>query len=95
MYAGQIVEDALAKDILSKPRHWYTAALVASARSAAIASKRLPVIPGAPPQLNSRPAGCRFAPRCANAKPACAGPAALATQADGRRLRCHFPRGDA
>jgi oligopeptide/dipeptide ABC transporter ATP-binding protein len=95
MYAGQIVEDGPAKDILVRPRHWYTAALVASARSVAAGAKRLPVIPGAPPQLNARPAGCRFAPRCANAKPACAEPPALAAQPDGRRLRCHFPRGEA
>jgi oligopeptide/dipeptide ABC transporter ATP-binding protein len=95
MYAGQVVEDASAKDILTRPQHWYTAALVASARSVAAGARRLPVIPGAPPQLNARPPGCRFAPRCANAKPACAEAPALVSQPDGRRLRCHFPRGDA
>jgi oligopeptide/dipeptide ABC transporter ATP-binding protein len=95
MYAGQIVEDGPAQDILAQPRHWYTAALVASARSVAAGAKRLPVIPGAPPQLNARPPGCRFSPRCANAKPECAEPPALTVQPDGRRLRCHFPRGAA
>ena len=94
MYAGQIVEDGPARDILERPRHWYTAALVASARSVAAGAKRLPVIAGSPPQLNARPSGCRFAPRCANAKPECAEPPALTAQADGRRLRCHFPRAE-
>jgi oligopeptide/dipeptide ABC transporter ATP-binding protein len=95
MYAGQIVEDAPAADILARPKHWYTAALVASARGVSAGAKRLPVIPGAPPQLDARPAGCRFAPRCANAKPQCAEPPPLSQQPDGRRLRCHFPRGEA
>ena len=94
MYAGQIVEDAPAREILTRPRHWYTAALVASAPGVDGGTKRLPVIPGAPPQLNARPTGCRFAPRCANAKPRCGEAPALVEQ-DGRRLRCHFPKGDA
>jgi oligopeptide/dipeptide ABC transporter ATP-binding protein len=90
MYAGEIVEDGPARDILDRPRHWYTAALVASARNTH-GARRLPVIPGHPPALTDRPAGCRFAPRCANAKSGCAEPPPLRTHPDGRRLRCHFP----
>ncbi len=95
MYAGQIVENAPAREILTRPRHWYTAALVASARAAPVGSLRLPAIPGQPPQLDDRPGGCRFAPRCVNTQPGCAEPVALERRADGGWLRCRYPRGDA
>lgn len=91
MYAGQIVEDGATHDILDRPRHWYTAALVAAARGVSGAQDRLPAIGGAPPTLTDRSPGCRFAPRCANAKPQCQTPVELVAGND-RRLRCHFPR---
>jgi peptide/nickel transport system ATP-binding protein len=92
MYASQIVEDAPLRDILDRPRHWYTAALVEAARAQSTTTKRLSTIPGQPPSLADRPPGCRFAPRCTNAKPPCAEPLDLAMTTDGRRLRCAFPR---
>jgi oligopeptide/dipeptide ABC transporter ATP-binding protein len=91
MYAGQFVEDAPVRDILDRPRHWYTAALVAAARGVSQAQKRLPAIGGSPPMLTDRPPGCRFAPRCVNAKPQCQTPPELAS-GNASRLRCHFPR---
>jgi oligopeptide/dipeptide ABC transporter ATP-binding protein len=91
MYAGQIVEDGPAREILDSPRHWYTAALVAAARGVAGAHGRLPAIGGAPPSLTDRSPGCRFASRCTNAKPQCQTPPELASGAN-RRLRCHFPK---
>ncbi len=89
MYAGQIVEDGPMRDVLDRPKHWYTAALVAVARGAA--ARRLPAIEGQPPTLTNRPEGCRFAPRCANAQAACATPPEFRTEG-ARRLRCHFPK---
>jgi oligopeptide/dipeptide ABC transporter ATP-binding protein len=90
MYAGEIVEDGPTRDILDNPRHWYTAALVASARGVSGAGRRLPTIPGQPPSILDRPTGCRFSPRCANVQPHCA--VALPLETDGaRRLRCWFP----
>jgi oligopeptide/dipeptide ABC transporter ATP-binding protein len=95
MYAGQIVEDGPVREILDRPQHWYTAALVASARGAvARAGGRLPTIPGQPPSLTERPAGCRFAPRCANRRAECSSPPPL-DDASGRRWRCFFPREEA
>jgi oligopeptide/dipeptide ABC transporter ATP-binding protein len=91
MYAGQIVEDGPTRDVLDRPRHWYTGALVAAARGVSGAQKRLPAIGGAPPTLTDRPPGCRFAPRCANAKPQCQALPDL-TPGHGHRLRCHFPK---
>jgi oligopeptide/dipeptide ABC transporter ATP-binding protein len=91
MYAGLIVEVGQTRDILDRPRHWYTAALVDAARGASSARKRLPTVSGAPPTLTDRPPGCRFAPRCANAKQQCQAPPELVSDGS-RRLRCHFPK---
>jgi oligopeptide/dipeptide ABC transporter ATP-binding protein len=95
LYAGEIVEDGPVSRILTNPRHWYTAALVASARGVAGAGARLPAIPGHPPTLTARPDGCRFAPRCTNAQPGCATHPELVSAGDNAMLRCHFPRGGA
>lgn len=69
MYAGEIVEEGSADAVLSAPRHPYTAALIASTPEGAAA--RLSAIPGTVPQPWAMPPGCRFAPRCAMAMPAC------------------------
>jgi oligopeptide/dipeptide ABC transporter ATP-binding protein len=93
LYAGEIVEDGPVSHILTNPRHWYTAALVASARGVTGAGARLPAIPGHPPSLTARPEGCRFAPRCLNAQAGCEVHPTLEATSGDSRLRCHFPRG--
>ena len=87
MYAGEVVEEGPAAMVLAAPRHPYTAALIASTPEGDAA--RLSAIPGAVPQPWAMPAGCRFAPRCAMAQPACEAAApALADVAPGRTARC-------
>jgi peptide/nickel transport system ATP-binding protein len=70
MYAGRVVEDAPASDVILRPRHPYTRALVA-----AIPDVRHPRalrgIPGVSVGVGEWPDGCSFAPRCAFAEPAC------------------------
>jgi oligopeptide/dipeptide ABC transporter ATP-binding protein len=70
MYAGQIVEEGPAKDILARPRMPYTAGLLASTRRDKSIT-RLTSIPGSPPPLGDRTASCRFAPRCPLVVDAC------------------------
>jgi oligopeptide/dipeptide ABC transporter ATP-binding protein len=70
MYAGQIVEEGPAGDVLNRPRHPYTQGLRASAIE--LDAQRLQPIPGVVPSLASMPMGCRFAPRCARADARCA-----------------------
>ncbi|MYU26313.1 ABC transporter ATP-binding protein [Streptomyces sp. SID8352] len=66
MYAGRIVERGPAAEVLTRPRHRYTAALLDSVvRRDRLRSGALPMIPGSPPDLAALPAGCPFAPRCA------------------------------
>ena len=71
MYAGRIVEENAVADILTAPRHPYTAGLLASTVTAAHRGQVLPTIAGAPPDLAALPPGCAFAPRCNAAQSRC------------------------
>jgi oligopeptide/dipeptide ABC transporter ATP-binding protein len=71
MYAGKIVENALIKDLFNKPMHPYTRALLDSLPKMEQNLKRLPTIPGQPPDLAFLPTGCSFAPRCSYAMEKC------------------------
>lgn len=71
MYAGEIVEEGKTKEILSKPLHPYTSALIRSLsktdplRSEAREKpERLSIIPGQVPDPTNLPSGCKFHPRC-------------------------------
>jgi len=71
MYAGKVVEVADVDTIFKKPLHPYTIGLLNSKPDMAIDAGRLTVIPGNVPDLNNRPSGCPFHPRCAKARPEC------------------------
>ncbi len=65
MYAGHIVEEALAADLYHDPRHPYTLGLLRSVpRLDSDRRSRLIPIGGLPPDLVNVPPGCPFAPRC-------------------------------
>jgi len=89
MYAGQIVEMASAREILRRPLHPYTRALMDSVPRLGGVAARLPTIPGNVPRAGHFAPGCRFAPRCPIARPACreTNPELLEA-APGRWLRC-------
>jgi oligopeptide/dipeptide ABC transporter ATP-binding protein len=73
MYAGRFVEQGDTVSIFHRPRHPYTASLLASLpRIGEVARRRLTAIPGNVPAPADLPPGCAFAPRCAHAEPACA-----------------------
>jgi dipeptide transport system ATP-binding protein len=93
MYAGQIMEERAAADLFDRPQHPYTAALL-GARPERRSGTRLATVPGTVPSLYSRPPGCLFAPRCADATPH-----AFDERPDlrpwlGGSVRCHYPIGD-
>ncbi len=65
MYAGLMVEDGPIDQVMSRPAHPYTKALLGSVPQPDAPSKmRLPTIPGQPPNFLSLPTGCPFRPRC-------------------------------
>ncbi|MGN0745519.1 MAG: ABC transporter ATP-binding protein [Aristaeellaceae bacterium] len=65
MYAGQCVEQADTRTLLTAPAHPYTRALMQAVPGIHDdRSRRLYAIPGAVPEDYSGMAGCRFAPRC-------------------------------
>lgn len=61
-YAGRVVEQGPAAELLAKPQHPYTQALMAAMPT--VGKERLAVIEGQPPLLSDLPVGCSFAPRC-------------------------------
>ncbi|MBC7518095.1 MAG: ABC transporter ATP-binding protein [Microbacteriaceae bacterium] len=71
MYAGHIVETGWVKDVFRDPRHPYTRGLLDSAPDFDQPNRPLRPIPGFPPNLAERPAGCSFAPRCAQVQAGC------------------------
>ncbi|MGC5247416.1 ABC transporter ATP-binding protein [Gordonia sp. DT219] len=71
MYAGVVVESGLAREILTEPRHPYTAGLLASLPSPAVRRGQLTVIPGRPPLTGEVGTGCAFAQRCGDVQPQC------------------------
>jgi oligopeptide/dipeptide ABC transporter ATP-binding protein len=91
MYAGQIVEMAPAKELLRRPLHPYTRALIASVPKLRGDADRLTAIPGNVPRIGNFPPGCRFAPRCPMARPECSQKIhELAEVETGRWVRCPF-----
>ncbi|HEX3503139.1 MAG TPA: ABC transporter ATP-binding protein [Xanthobacteraceae bacterium] len=71
MYAGRFVETGPVTDVLRRPRHPYTAGLMASSVGDKPPGVHLDVIQGQPPDPASILPGCSFAPRCAHASETC------------------------
>ena len=91
MYAGQIVELAPAQEILRRPLHPYTRALMNSVPKLRGNVERLPAIPGNVPRIGNFPSGCRFAPRCPVARPECSAAAPELIEVEPRRwVRCPY-----
>ena len=64
MYGGQVVEEAQADTLFTRPRHRYTEALLQTIPAANMPGKALPAIQGTVPPPGQRPTGCYFHPRC-------------------------------
>jgi peptide/nickel transport system ATP-binding protein len=82
MYAGRVVEEATVDALFAHPLHPYTQGLIRSI-------PRIDTSAGKVPSLIDPPPGCRFAPRCKFAKPACteAVPELRAVE-DGHKVAC-------
>ena len=69
MYAGRIVEQGPAREVLEHPGHPYTEALLGSLPRPGVP---MAPIPGGVPRLDALPPGCPFEPRCRYRRPECA-----------------------
>jgi len=90
MYAGKIMEESDTKSLYSNPLHPYSKALIQAYPSLKGEKKQLKSIPGAPPSLIDPPPGCRFAPRCEQAKSICRKEEPEVNKIDGRKVACHL-----
>ena len=72
MYAGRVVEQGPTRALIERPKHPYTAGLIAALPEHAQRGEKLTAIPGAAPSLSNTPTGCAFHPRCARASARCA-----------------------
>lgn len=90
MYLGRIVETGITREVLAKPAHPYTRALLkASPQFFAPISEPLP---GEIPSPIDLPKGCRFAGRCAEARDDCRSvDPALIPYGDAREFACLHP----
>jgi oligopeptide transport system ATP-binding protein len=88
-YAGRVVESGSREEVLRRPRHPYTQALLdALPHPEAPPEQRLVAIEGVPPSPGSIPPGCAFHPRCAYAEETCRQEVPPLVPVDGRRLAC-------
>jgi oligopeptide/dipeptide ABC transporter ATP-binding protein len=95
MYLGRIVEIGPSAEIVRRPAHPYTRALIAAAPTPDPVAERArpaPPAPGEPPSPAAPPPGCAFHPRCPSATAVCreAAPPLRALGA-GREVACHHP----
>jgi oligopeptide/dipeptide ABC transporter ATP-binding protein len=92
MYLGKLVETADSKELYSHPLHPYTRALY----SAALPSHpddhhEEIVLEGEVPSPLNPPAGCRFHPRCSEAKAICSREEPVLTDVGaGHMVSCHL-----
>jgi oligopeptide/dipeptide ABC transporter ATP-binding protein len=95
MYAGRIAETGTAARVFGRPRHPYTALLLAALpRLTDVPKSDLAVIPGRVPSPAEFGAGCRFASRCPRADGVCrAETPPLREMGDGQRVACWHAEG--
>ncbi|MER7765060.1 ABC transporter ATP-binding protein [Streptomyces sp. NPDC097619] len=92
MYAGRIAESGPAEALFARPRHPYTAALLASTPRMDGPTGRLTAIEGQPPDLREPLHGCAFAARCPLATEVCdrqAPAPSAAPDRPGHLAACH------
>ena len=89
MYAGRLVEVAPIAEMITRPRHPYTRALIASLPSLDTRGA-LAGIPGLAPLLRDLPDGCAFHPRCTLAVGRCRTEKPKLRDIDGAQVACHL-----
>lgn len=96
MFLGRIVEEGTSDEVITRPMHPYTQALVSviPVPDTTISTERI-VLRGETPNPTAIPSGCRFHPRCprylALGEPSqCREEDPALEMVGGRRVACHF-----
>ena len=91
MYLGRLVELGEAEDLIARPNHPYTQALVSEIPTFETGKKTYHAIKGEIPSPLNPPPGCHFHPRCPHAHDRCRLEVpALRAVAPGRLSACHL-----
>ena len=91
MYLGRIVELGEAEDLIARPNHPYSQALVSEIPTFETGKKSYHAIKGEIPSPINPPKGCHFHPRCPHAHDRCRVEVpALKQVAPGRLSACHL-----
>ncbi len=85
-YAGRVVEIGTTENVLRRPQHPYTQALLQAMPT--VGQQRLNVISGQPPLLSDLPPGCPYGPRCPYRFDDCKEDPALEEHASGSKSAC-------
>jgi oligopeptide/dipeptide ABC transporter ATP-binding protein len=89
MYAGRVMEEGKAENVLNNSRHPYTQKLMAAIPQGFVDSPPLPAPTGEAPDLRRLPTGCKFHPRCPFVMPKCKETEPPIFEApDGSRVSC-------
>jgi oligopeptide transport system ATP-binding protein len=92
MYAGGVVENAIAGELFKRPRHPYTAELLKCMPSVTGPRlARLPTLAGQPPRPGEMLEACPFAPRCPRAADRCRVERPMLEGSSTSQVACHFP----
>ena len=93
MYLGRIVEEGPVDELMLKPKHPYTAALISSIpKPNPSARGEIVEIRGETPSPINPPSGCRYHPRCPFATKLCSEKEPQLQELEhGHRVACHYP----
>jgi peptide/nickel transport system ATP-binding protein len=93
MYAGKLVEEAPANELVQNPLHPYTKGLLDCVPRAHMKYARLRHIPGTLPDLRNPPPGCPFHERCQAVRSVCKEREPdMVEVSRGHRVACHLYR---
>ena len=90
MYAGKLMERGPKSDVIRKPAHPYTQALISAVPQVGQEMRRV-VLKGDVPSLVNPPKGCRFHPRCPVAVGSCGWDSAEVAEALVRLVHARYP----
>jgi peptide/nickel transport system ATP-binding protein len=95
IYAGRLIEIGATVEILRRPNHPYTRALMAAIPSLKRRSEDLPQIRGSMPRPEALPGGCAFHPRCSHTFDKCHVDRPELLPAEGSSVACWLVSGPA